>query len=179
MKYIALLRGINVGGHKIIKMEQLRKLAEDLGWSEVSTYIQSGNILFSSDEKNKVQLESQLEQMLLLKFGFEVTAMVLEPSDFEKALLQNPYVAQTDTGSLQPYVGFLSNVPEQTLQAEFEKLDFSPDSFRISGKLMYFIFQNAGKTKLSHTFVEKKLKVKATLRNWKTINKLHELSKKL
>lgn len=177
-KYIALLRGINVSGQKLIKMEALRKSMSDMGFKDVSTYIQSGNILFNSADAAAV-LERKISERIRQDFGFEVSVIVLEPSELEIAVAENPFFERTTEDSTQPYIGYLSEAPAPENIEVLQAMDFNKDEFRIIGKRIYIWYaDSAGNTKLSNPVIEKKLKVVSTARNWKTTNKLIELASK-
>jgi uncharacterized protein (DUF1697 family) len=175
--YIALLRGINVSGHKIIKMETLRKVLEELDFKHVSTYIQSGNILFRSVEKSIPKLEKLIAALIDKHFGFDVPVTVVTPEELKKIVLENPYANHTIDDPAQPYVSFLSEVPAADKLELLQALDFKGDNFITVGKTMYINYVNsAGDSKLSNAIIESKLKLSSTARNWKTVNKLIELA---
>lgn len=174
--YIALLRGINVSGQKIIKMEVLRKSLESLDLANVSTYIQSGNILFRSALADAGKLEALLHDHIEKEFGFDVSVLVVTPDDLRTVIAQNPF-ADEKIEEPQPYVSFLSQQPsEQNLEA-LQAMDFQQDRFIGIDKTLYIHYADgAGKTKLSNAVIERKLKLTATARNWKTVQKLLELA---
>ena len=175
--YIALLRGINVSGHKIIKMETLRKVLEELGFSNISTYIQSGNILFQSDSDDTAKLEHQIAGIITKHFGFDVPVTVVTPDDLKKIVLENPYANDKIEDPAQPYVAFLSEVPATDKLGLLQAVDFKGDNFINIEKALYLQYINhAGDSKLSNSIIESKLKLKATSRNWKTVLKLIELA---
>ncbi|MHA3789201.1 DUF1697 domain-containing protein [Flavobacterium hauense] len=112
--YLALLRGINVSGKKIIKMEDLRKVMTDAGYSDVKTYIQSGNIVFRSEEKSKVKIAKAIESLIETQYGFDVTVFVTDKMAVEKAVDDNPFAEGREeeaAGFKKLYVTFLSEVP--------------------------------------------------------------------
>ncbi|NUY80019.1 DUF1697 domain-containing protein [Flavobacterium sp. MAH-1] len=177
-KHIALLRGINVSGQKLIKMEVLRKAMQELGLQDVSTYIQSGNILFQSDETNPKVLEHKISGKIMEAFGFDVSVIVVTPEDLETAVRENPFAAKTTDDSTQPYIGFLSESPLAENHEILKATDFKGDEFAIIGKRIYLWYaDSAANTKLNNAVIERKLKVVSTARNWKTVRKLIELSK--
>ena len=174
---IALLRGINVGGHRIIKMADLKKLMTDLGFTSVTTYIQSGNILFETADQTSEALSNQIKQGIADRFGFEVRVLVLNRQELEEAANQNPYLnTETDLSGL--HLILLSEIPKAEKVAEVLAFDCTPDAFTIKDRFIYLNLDTQyHKTKLSNAFFEKKLGVEATTRNWKTVLKLIELSK--
>lgn len=174
--YIALLRGINVSGQKIIKMELLRKAVAELGFENISTYIQSGNIIFKSTESDAEKLGDLIAGKIKDHFSFDVPIVMVTPDYLKQVIALNPYQNRTLSDPAQPYVAFLSEVPKEENTGVLKTLDFGNDEFTIVGKSVYLLYLNAGKTKLSNTIIESKLKVKATSRNWKTIHKLLALT---
>lgn len=175
--YIALLRGINVSGHKIVKMEILRKVLGELDFENIKTYIQSGNIIFDSGVKDTSVLEKQIAKKIEAHFGFLVPVIVVTNSTLKMIVKQNPYPNLEDP--VQPYVAFLSAIPGFDGLNNLQQMDFGSDTFVSVDKTLYLHYANsAANTKLSNTVIENRLKVKATARNWKTVLKLIELSEK-
>lgn len=174
---IALLRGINVGGHRIIKMVDLKKLMTDLGFTGVKTYIQSGNILFEVADQTSEALSNQIKEAIATRFGFEVSVVVLNGAELEEAANQNPYLnTETDLSGL--HLTLLSKAPETDKIADLMAFDSEPDAFTIKDRFIYLKLDTQyHKTKLSNAFFEKKLGVEATTRNWKTVLKLVEMTK--
>jgi uncharacterized protein (DUF1697 family) len=142
--YIALLRGINVGGHKKILMSDLRDLMGKLDFHDVQTYIQSGNIIFRTENPDPGETGRLIEQKILERFGFEVPVLVKSPADLEYLLKTNPFPGEYP-GEEKGYIYM-----------------YYPGGF--------------GKSKININYFEKKLGVRATTRNWKTVNALHELA---
>lgn len=175
-KKIAILRGINVGGKRKLLMADLKTLCEDLGWQEVKTYIQSGNLIFKSSEKNP-ELEDRLEEAIASKFGYEVPVIVRDSEEVQKFNARNPfYNAEADISKL--HLSFLKEKPSEENIMEIKQYDFEPDRFTVDQKEVFIYCEGKyHRTKISNNFLEKKLQVGATTRNWKTILKLIELSK--
>ncbi len=173
-RYIALLRGINVSGQKLIKMPDLKILAEETGFGDVSTYIQSGNLLFSFDDVPAADLETMLENAILQRFNFVVTVIVLQPQDLEQAIRQNPF---HDHNLSRLYLTFLKDFPEPEKVEALREVDHQPEAWELRGRNLYFYSPKGyGRAKMNNNFFENKLKVQATTRNWKTVNKLFELA---
>jgi len=176
--YICLLRGINVSGQKKIKMAELKVLFEGLGFKDVVTYIQSGNIIFKSEEKNTKVLENLIHRMLLNDFGFDVTVIVITPEEIQYAASHNPFEKDKTKDPKKFYVVFLQAIPQAANIEKLATYDYSPEEYVLDEQLVYFYAANgAGNAKMSTNFFESKLKVKASSRNWRTVNKLVELSK--
>jgi len=175
--YIALLRGINVSGHKIIKMELLRKVLGELDFENIRTYIQSGNIIFESKSDEIQKLEKQISDKINEHFGFEVPVLIISADEFLAVIKQNPYAKENLTDATQPYVSFLSEVPKNEHLDVLKAADFGNDQFIPIDKTLYLWYGNsAGNSKLSNAVIENKLKLRSTARNWKTVLKLYELA---
>ena len=176
-QYIALLRGINVGGHNKVKMAQLKLLCESIGFAGVSTYIQTGNVLFRSSDTSKV-LQQQLEQALQAEFGFKVTVIIRTLEALELVQANLPF---KDIDLLQEssklMVSFLSEVAPDNALVLLQPYLHSSERLQLSGTELYLHCQNGyGKTKITNNLLEKKLMLSATTRNWKTLLKLCQLS---
>lgn len=176
--YISILRGINVGGKRKIIMAELKSLYIDLGFSDVVTYIQSGNVIFKSKQNNITSLESKIENAILEKYGFSVPVIVISQNEFEKCVSLNPFV-QESVELNRLHVTFLKEQPKNILVDEFNKLKFENDQFKIMGKFVYlFCPIKYSDSKLTNNLFEKKLKVVATTRSWKTLIKILEIADK-
>ena len=173
MQYISLLRGINVGGQKKVPMQQLKGLYEKLGFTGVQTYIQSGNVIFTSNEKDAAKLREKIEGAIKKEFGFEVLVFIRTKDDFEKIVKNNPFTKQETEST---YVTLLSQAPAE-IPADLDKFKAPNDKYKIINDVIYFYCPDGyGKTKLSNNLFEKKLNVNATTRNWNTINKLIQIA---
>ncbi len=174
MVFIALLRGINVSGHRKVPMPKLKQLFEGLGCTNVATYIQSGNVVFEHAGKESSLLK-EIQQQITNDFGFEVPVLVKTAAQLHKVLQQNDFINRVDVAKV--HVTFLDMVPEKEFAEKLQKVSFLPDEFKLEGDVIYIYCPNGyGNTKLTNTLVEGKLKVTATTRNWKTVNKLVELA---
>jgi uncharacterized protein (DUF1697 family) len=177
--YITLLRGINVSGHNIIKMDRLKKLMVNLGFEKVQTYIQSGNIIYQAKQTDSSKLSESIKKEIQKDFGYEVPVYTLNVDVLETIIMHNPYSNKALDASFL-HVTFLSSIPETEKIEILKSIDTKNDVFEIIGQTMYLYCPNGyGNTKLTNTFVENKLKVGATTRNWKTTNELLNLAKKL
>lgn len=175
-KLIAVLRGINVGGNRKILMADLKELCSNLGWKNVESYIQSGNLAFQAT-KPALQLENELEQAIKTKYGYDVPVIVKTADELIHAVDQNPFNI-TDINPKQLHIVFLKELPAEQQLNDIKKITHHPDEFCIIGKNVFL--NCVGKyhqSKLTHSFFEKNLGVKATARNWKTMMKLVEMSK--
>lgn len=178
MKYISILRGINVSGQKKIKMIGLMSLYENLGFENVTTYIQSGNVIFDSKEKNKAILKSKIEKAIENNYKFYVPVEIRTNHEISKIIEECPFgsVDLVENGT-KVLLTFLSSTPEKSNINDLLKYVNSPEQLVVKGKEAYLYCPNGyGKSKLSNNFIEKKLGVDATTRNWKSVHKLYELS---
>ncbi|WP_296380542.1 DUF1697 domain-containing protein [Winogradskyella sp.] len=172
--YIALLRGINVGGHKKVPMAELRELLTKSGLENVKTYIQSGNIIFQSLEANKGKLEAVIHKSIKDYFGFGVPILVRSKDEIETILNDCPFPEEKKVSG---YFIMLSEIPEKNLMDETSKEVFSGEEFIITKNCVYIFYTlGAGKAKLGINWFERKLKVNATARNYRTMVKLLSLS---
>jgi len=171
--YIAILRGINVSGQKIVNMAELRQLLSNVGLQNLETYIQSGNLVFKADQKAD-ELAATIRERILNHFGFEVPTLVLPANEMDIVIQENPF---QDKDLSKVHVTFLSSQPNDQL---IESLRSSPnpnESYLVKGKVIYMHCPDGyGRTKINNMFFEKKLKTTATTRNWKTCLKLWEMA---
>lgn len=174
---VAILRGINVGGKRKILMSDLKSLCEKIEFENVTTYIQSGNVIFESEKPNH-ELENILEKAIVEKFGFDVPVIIRTKRELETSIKNNPFFYEgSDIGQL--HLTFLKETPSQEQQQELATYNYVPDKFKQTDKEVFVFCEGKyHKSKLSNNFFEKKLKVGATTRNWKTVLKLWELLQK-
>ncbi|MBC8266605.1 MAG: DUF1697 domain-containing protein [Flavobacteriales bacterium] len=172
-KYIALLRGINVSGQKIIKMADLRVLLSDIGLSNVSTYIQTGNIFFESNKDDIYLLENCIKDAIKKRYLFEVPSIVLKKEDVQRAIERQPFY---DIDFKCLYLTFLSDTPNSEGMKQITNYQTNGEELILIEKVLYMHSPNGvAKSKLTLNLIEKKLEVKATTRNWRTCGKLLEM----
>ena len=177
--FVSLFRGINVGGHQIIRMDGLKELHISLGCKDVVTYIQSGNVIFTSDDVDPAQLTKQIEDGFTQKFGFHVNVMVRTSAELQEVIANNPFQHQPLKESKWVVVLFLTTSPEHTAVEELQKAYVGPEEFWLIGQELYIYYPNGmGRSKLTNTLIEKKLKTSGTGRNWNTILQLQKLSQR-
>ncbi len=175
-KYVALLRGINVGGKRKLKMADLRESVLKIGFTQVSTYIQSGNLFFTAEEKNATILEEKLAQHLLEEYTYDIPVIIRTAEEIEKVIAENPFLGAEDFKQL--HLIFLTEKPSETSIKDFEELEFSSEEFKIEAQHLYVNYTDGVRnSKLSTALIEKKLNTKATARNWKTLLKIESLLK--
>lgn len=170
--YISILRGINVSGQKKIKMADLKVLFEKLGFINVQTYIQSGNIVFQFKETKAATLQQTIFNAIQKEYGFDVPNLILTPQEVESTLKNNPF-----KNIEQVYFTFLSELPTQENIDKLATYNYPDEYYELEGKIIYSHFPNgAGRAKMSNNFFENKLKVMATSRNLNTTKKLLEMA---
>src|SRR6266700_1107293 len=171
-----MMRGINVGGQKIIRMENLRASFEALGFRRVRSYVQSGNVIFEA-AKTLDNLSVIIGKKILGDYGFSVPVILRTADEVKKIVSGNPFLNEKGIDSSKLHVTFLSAVTSEAALAKLDTLNENPDQFRIKGREVYLYCPNGyGRIKLSNAAFEKLLSVEATTRNWKTVNKLVEMS---
>jgi uncharacterized protein (DUF1697 family) len=178
--YISILRGINVSGQKLIKMDDLRKLCEKLGFSDVTTYVQSGNVFFKGDDFELSDLEQKISQQIQKDFGFEVPVIVLTIDKLGQTIDNNPFLNDPNKEHSHLHVTFLSSQPDSYEKETIESKKQNKEEISFSENVIYLYCPNGyGRTKLNNNFLESKLKVVATTRNWKTTNELFKIANQI
>lgn len=174
--FLSILRGINVSGQKMIRMPDLKALYEDLGFKNVTTYIQSGNVIFeNSHSKN---LSEQIDKKIFEKYNFNVPVIIRTADEILEVIKGNSFLKEKNIEPDKLHVTFLEKEPTPEHLTKIKDLNYESDRFYISGKTIYLHCPNGyGKTKLTNTFFENKLKVTATTRNWKTTNEILRIMK--
>ena len=175
--FISILRGINVSGQKRIKMDALRKMYENLGFRNVTTYVQSGNVVFTSNGIEINALEQTISRQIEKDFGFDVPVIVLMADNLKQIIDNNPFAKNPNKDPAFLHVTFLSSKSDccdfKTIK---DKKQPEEDVF-FTDKAVYLYCPNGyGQTKLTNNFLESKLKVTTTTRNWKTTNELLKIS---
>ncbi|HDZ15549.1 hypothetical protein LCGC14_1378550 [marine sediment metagenome] len=177
--YIALLRGINVSGQKKIPMAELKTMMEGLGLQNVTTYIQSGNVVFTSEEQyNTISyLEEKIKKQIQETFAFEVPVLLKSKTSFEEIIRSNPYNDSEAIANKLVYFVLLQKIPEKEKVAAFQKEVYDNEDFLVKSECVYLLCRNGyGRAKLNNNRVERKLKVEATTRNYGTMMKLWEMA---
>lgn len=175
--YIALLRGINVSGQKNIRMEKLRASFAALGFSDVATYIQSGNVVFKAAKTDPVKLAAQITQKILADFGFDVPVLVKSAAELAAVLKMNPLLKPTGLNEAKLHVTFLSATAPKDTAAILKPIAAKSEMFAVTGREIYlYCPEGYGATKLANGVIEKKLSVQATTRNWKTVGILSAMA---
>jgi len=177
--YIAFLRGINVSGSNLIKMESLKSCLEKAGFTDVQTYIQSGNILFYHNSKRITELGKLIHLALEHDFGFKVIVIVKTLEELEKVVDQNPFLPEMSQQLDKLHVTFLESTPDNALIEKIQPLDRGVDrGVAINDCIYLYCPGGYGRTLFTNTYFEKKLRMNASTRNWKTIIKMIDLAMK-
>lgn len=173
---LAMFRGINVGGNNQVKMADLKLLHASLGLQDVTTYIQTGNVLFTSDAADTALLAHRIEDAFAEKFGFRASVIVRTASELQAVVEQSPFQDQPDKEPQWIVVMFLATCPDKAAQEDLRQSYGGPEEMHFIGQELYMYYpEGIGRSKLTITLIEKKLKTSGTARNWNTVMKLHEL----
>jgi uncharacterized protein (DUF1697 family) len=173
--YIALLRAVNVGGN-LIKMERVREIWLELGFKNVRTYVQSGNVVFEGDGKPAGWLAA-IEQRFLGETRLPVSVIVRTPAELRRIVSGNPFLKDPGIDVSKLHVTFLSGAPQQQTVKALGAIDTGSDRFRVVRTEIYGHCPNGfADVKLTTKVIERVLSVKATTRNWNTVNKLLEMA---
>ncbi len=157
-------------------MDALQKMLENMGFQNVETYIQSGNVFVNSEEEHAATVGFKIKQEIAKVFGYDVPVVMVSKADLELCFKNNPYLKEKDCDTKKLYVAFISK--ELTPQAlnDLKISQFKPDEAAIDRSRIYVKYAvGAGKTRLDQKYIEKKLNVVATMRNWNTVSKLLEM----
>lgn len=176
--YVTLLRGINVGPHKRIKMEKLRASFEALGFEQVKTYIQSGNVVFKTRKASTSSLSRQIEGRILGDFGFPVSVVTRTADELKLAIKSNSFLKEKAVDPEKLHVMFLSDAPSTTAIENLSDKIVPPDRLNCLGKEIFFYLPNGvSGSVLMKQPVDRILQVVPTTRNWRTVNQLAQMCK--
>ena len=174
--YVSMPRGINVGAHKRIKMEQLRASFEALGFEQVKTYIQSGNVVFKAAKASPGALSKRIEDRILKDFGFSVSVVSRSVEEMAQTLANNPFLKDRGIDQEKLHVMFLSEALTPAAAKKLAELTLAPDISRCLGKEIYLYLPNGvSGSSLMKNPLDRLLSVVTTTRNWRTVNTLHQM----
>jgi uncharacterized protein (DUF1697 family) len=174
--YISMLRGINVGGHKRIKMDKLRASFEALGFEQVKTYIQSGNVVFKTKKTSTSVLSRKIEEKILSDFGFSVSVISRSSDEMANTIEGNPFLKESGIDQEKLHVTFLSEAPAPAALKKLVDLIAPPDQCSSIDREIYFYLPNGvSGSVLMKSPVDRILAVVTTTRNWRTVNSLHQI----
>ena len=175
--YIALIRGINVGGNKILPMADLREALTKSGLNQVKTYIQTGNVIFKYSGIAVDKLENHIASVIKERFGFDIVVIVRKPEELQIIIDKCPFSQQKMEKS---YFALLHQEPDGELMNNLQEITFPNEEFVVTPQCVYlFSAAGYGRAKANNNFFENKLKVNATSRNYKTMTKLLSLCQDL
>ena len=177
---VAMLRGVNVGGHHKIQMAALRDLCASLGLCDVQTYIQSGNLVFREGGADPVAVARRLEKAIETGFGFRPAVIVRTASELRKVIAKNPFAGRADVEPNRLLVVFMDSTPTKQAREQLLSLPCEPEELRINGRELYIYYpQGMAHPKISLVKMEKTLQCASTGRNWNTVNKLLAMAEEL
>ncbi len=175
---VSLLRGINVGGHRKVRMDELKDLYQSLGLKDVTSYLQSGNVLFKSEETDLAAVAGQIEDGLARRFGFHADILIRSATELASIVARNPFQKQLDRDSKWLVVMFLAAAVTDQAQDDLLRAYGGPEELYVDGREVYIYYPSGiGRSQLSHSFLERKLKTVGTARNWNTVLQLLNLAR--
>ena len=179
-RYVALLRGINVGGKNLIKMEQLVRIFTGAGLKNVRTYIASGNVIFDSSSSNKATLTKKIEKALQQDLGYEVTVILRTLDELESIVTRNPYKHRPASSDVMHCVVFLADEPKGKLQIPLVSSTENLEVFEVNDRVACITARRkrTGWFGYPNNFVEKQFGVAGTTRNWSSVIKILQAAKK-
>lgn len=179
MVYIALLRGINIGPHKRMKMEKLRASCDALGFTNVKTYIQSGNLVCQAGKLSPDAAAKAIEAQIVKDFGFSADVIARAGEEWKQIVAGNPLLKEPGVDASKLHVLFLSETPSAEAIKKLTTIVKSPDKVRHKSKEIYFYFPNgvSGSSIWKHN-LDRVLGISGTMRNWRTVNTLYAMAEK-
>jgi uncharacterized protein (DUF1697 family) len=174
--YVALLRAVNVGGRNRVAMPRLRTVFEALGHERVSTYVQSGNVVFRSPSRGSTAVRAELERAVAAELGLQVVVIVRTAAELDAVVDGNPF-RRSRGGEQQLHVAFLADRPNRASVARLDPRRSPPDDFAVVDRQVYLRCPNGmGRTKLTSDYLERQLGTSATVRSWRTVTELQRLA---
>jgi len=171
--HLALLRGINVSGHKMINMVALKKALEAVGFQKVVTYIQSGNVFVDTEEESPGKVGFIIKQEIFKEFGHDVPVIVIGKEDLQACLDRNLFLNEAEIDLKKLYVSFISSELPDNMITQLNLNFIKPDEIQLDGKRIYLKYDiSPAKTKLDNKWIEKSMNVVSTTRNWNTVKTL-------
>jgi uncharacterized protein (DUF1697 family) len=177
---ISLLRGVNVGGHHKIKMEELRDLYESLGLRRAQTYVQSGNVVFRTDARDFTRLSKQIADGIEQRCAFRPGVILRTAADLRAIIAANPFASRRDLDHRRLLVQFLASEPPADARERILRIESEPEELRMEGRELYIYYPNGmARPKVAWTVIERMLQTPCTGRNWNTVWKLLEIAESL
>ncbi len=177
---ISMLRGINVGGHNRIKMDALCALYRSLKLEDPCTYVQSGNVIFRTKEKNLAALRRKIEEAIERRAGFRPDVILRTPDEFRGAIARNPFARRKGLEPAKLLVSFLADDPIGEARENLLALKPDPEEVHLIGREVYIYFPNgAGRSKLPWSSLEKQVGTRGTARNWNSVTKMLAMAEEM
>jgi uncharacterized protein (DUF1697 family) len=177
---ICLLRGVNVGGHHKIKMDDLRTLCTSLKLRDSQTYVQSGNVVFRTRETDLPRLARRLEDAIERTCGFRPDVVLRTCSDLRDVIARNPFAERSGIEPNKLLVNFLAADPGEDARAKVRAIQTNPEELHIEGREIYIYYPHGmGRSKLTMAVLDRALKISGTGRNWNTVTRLLEMAERL
>jgi len=179
IKYAAFLRGINVGGHKAVKMEELKKAFETLGFKNVKTLLASGNVLFAAPAASESALAKKIERKLETVFGYEIGVLIRKIEGLQRLAEADPFAGIKITPQTRLYVTFLAEKPRSGLKIPYESPDQNFKIIRATGSEVCSVLTLSPNSRTVDlmSILEKEFGRKVTTRNWNTLEKILKASR--
>ena len=177
MVVISMLRGVNLGPHRRVRMEPLRATYESIGYIEPQTCLQSGNVIFKTKERDLAKIAAKIEKAVERDCGFHSDVILRTAADLRNVLATNPFARRTDVIPGQLLVTFLAASPAAEAPARVRAIKADPEELHLHGRELFVYYPNgAGRSKLTMAVMEKAVGVTGTARNWNTVGKLLEMA---
>jgi uncharacterized protein (DUF1697 family) len=175
-RHAIFLRAVNVGGHNKVPMPRLRSALEDLGWTDVESYVQSGNVVADTGSLGAAAVEQQVADVLRREFAVDVDVMVRTKAQLAKVIRANPFASEAKADPTKVHVNFLAKAAPVAAKKAFAPDQFDPERFEFGEKCLYFFYADgAGRSKMGTAPWAKKLGVPGTSRNWRTVLTMFDL----
>jgi uncharacterized protein (DUF1697 family) len=174
-RYAVLLRAVNVGGNNKVPMPRLRELAEGLGYTDVATYVQSGNLVVSASVKKAAEIEQAVAEVIRTDLGVDIAVMVRSRKDLAAVIAGNPFGDFADDPR-RLLVNFLTSQPAAAKLEVLDREEFAPERYEFGDRCMYQWFPDGvGRSKLATAPWDRRLGVRGTGRNWRTVTTLLDM----
>ena len=177
---ICMLRGVNLGPHNRIKMDVLRELCTSLKFRDAQTYVQSGNVLFRTDERDLLAVSKRIEKAIEKGCGFRCDVILRTTAELREVIARNPFAKRRGIEPKKLLVTFLACDPGEEARKQVRNMKTEPEEVRIEGREMYTYYPNGmARPKISWAAIERVIKTSGTARNWNSVTKLLELAEQM
>jgi uncharacterized protein (DUF1697 family) len=177
--YISMLRGINILGRKRVEMTRLREMLEGMGFEQVRTYINSGNVVFKTGKSAPSELSRRIEERMVAEFGFSALVITRTANELGRAIEGNPFVKESRSDPSRVFIGFLTQAAKADAVSKLQARATKAEQAHCCGKEIYVYYVDGmGRARLlTHGVLERVLAVSVTMRNWNTVSKLYEMAR--